>query len=277
MDSEFILVSKRKKRGKKPKISNVGCAYSPTPIECPSDIANCYQRSLANIDECKHEIESSSFWTEFKASWKNLEVYSHVKAEEIISYGAGNISLSPIARYQFAFLALLAETLELTNHVYIYDPVFNLLERRVISNFGFHLITENEECRRKVTKDTVILMLHCGRKMYDNLLQANWNSSSLEFIILIGNAFSSYLERFPSRLLEKEAPYLYDIIPFSTEEVVNNTFVHMDIFNDTSCMTFSKNNLSSVPTDFWTRDRQSNESVRDAEIISKSKVNTFVE
>jgi len=51
MDSEFILVSKRKKRGKKPKISNVGCAYSPTPIECPSDIANCYQRSLANIDE----------------------------------------------------------------------------------------------------------------------------------------------------------------------------------------------------------------------------------
>ena len=48
----------------------------------------------------------------FLASWKNLEVYSHVKSEEIISYGAGNISLSPIARYQFAFLALLAETLE---------------------------------------------------------------------------------------------------------------------------------------------------------------------
>ena len=48
----------------------------------------------------------------FLESWKKLEVHSHVKAEEIISYGAGNISLSPIARYQFAFLALLAETLE---------------------------------------------------------------------------------------------------------------------------------------------------------------------
>ena len=58
MDGKFILVSKKKNRGKKPRTSNVGCAYSPTSIDFPSDTAKCYQHSLANIDECKYDLES---------------------------------------------------------------------------------------------------------------------------------------------------------------------------------------------------------------------------
>ena len=41
-----------------------------------------------------------------------METVSEIKVKEIISYGAGNFSTSPIARYQFAFLILFAEHLQ---------------------------------------------------------------------------------------------------------------------------------------------------------------------
>ena len=72
--------------------------------------------------------------------------------------------------------------------------------------------------------------------------------------------------------------FLFDvtqIISFSNEQAIKNTFVHTDIFNDTSCMTFPKNKLSAVSNDFWTRTRQENETDNDTEIILRSKISTF--
>lgn len=48
-----------------------------------------------------------------------VETVSNLKAEEVVSYGAGNISSNPIARYQFAFLVLLAEHLEVGSSWYL--------------------------------------------------------------------------------------------------------------------------------------------------------------
>lgn len=63
-------------------------------------------------------IHSNSFVLE---SLENFEVAKNFKAEEIISYGAGNFTVNPIARYQFGFLLLLAEHLKVNLIQEIYD------------------------------------------------------------------------------------------------------------------------------------------------------------
>ena len=52
-----------------------------------------------------------------------------------------------------------------------------------------------QECRRKIAKPSIIFMLHCGKAMYENLIKANWGLG-LQNLLIIGNAFSSYTERF---------------------------------------------------------------------------------
>ena len=41
----------------------------------------------------------------------------------------------------------------------------------------------------------MVYMLHCAQSMYNHLLWANWNKTSLAHVILIGNKLSSYHER----------------------------------------------------------------------------------
>lgn len=57
-----------------------------------------------------------------------------------------------------------------------------------------------QECKRKITKPTVIFMLHCGKAMYENMIKANWGIG-LQNLLIIGNTFSSYTERFVSLTL----------------------------------------------------------------------------
>lgn len=56
-------------------------------------------------------------------------------------------------------------------------------------------IIYTQGCKRHLTHPTIVYMLHCAQSMYNNLLWANWNKTSLSHVILIGNKLSSYHER----------------------------------------------------------------------------------
>ncbi|XP_065054439.1 SRR1-like protein [Rhopilema esculentum] len=271
MEEGFKVVSNRRK---KKRNKNCPKQISFFDYKHGSEIEDVsYERSISMIEKCRHEIQSDGFWIGFTDSLP-ADSNSELQVEEIVSYGVGHISSNPIARYQFALLILIAKHFQLTDSVHIYDPVFTLTERNIIKHFGFKLITHNEECSRQLGRATIVFMMHCGKAMYNNLLKANWGVD-LQNIVLIGNSFSSYAERFPSKTLEIEAQYLCDILPYTKEAKIPNTFIHKDVFNDTAILTFPRTILNDVNSEFWTRERRELNLDNDTEIIAKSKIEAF--
>ena len=51
-------------------------------------------------------------------------------------------------------------------------------------------------CKYTTKECTLFYMPHCGIAMYNNLLWANWNPTTLSDMAVIGNRFSSYNERY---------------------------------------------------------------------------------
>eukprot|EP00794_Sanderia_malayensis_P013916 gene13916-15365_t len=235
-----------------------------------------------SIESSRNEIQLSKFWSDIRGLFYSTsndqhdrEIQTPEHFHEIISYGIGNFSTNPIARYQFALLILLAGFLRVEDKVHLYDPVLSMTERCIIENYGFHLIRQNEECKRSVTRKTLIFMLHCGKKMYDNLLSANWNAGICNLVI-IGNAFSSYHERIPSTTLQKEAPHIFHIAPHSCEQQIPNSFEHEDIFNDSCLIKFPCELVSKLEEEFWLKERTVVDAEDDVEIIRNKNVKGFL-
>ena len=43
---------------------------------------------------------------------------------------------------------------------------------------------------------TVMVMPHCGKALFNNLLWANWSPGQLQQLVVVGNSFSTMLERY---------------------------------------------------------------------------------
>lgn len=169
---------------------------------------------------------------------------------DMVCYGIGKLSSCPVARYQFAFLLLLRELLKISGLCFIYEPHFSQDDKVVVEEFGCSLIDHNEEGKRRVEDLTLFFMLHCGKPLYNSVLWANWGLG-LSNVIILGNRFTSYQERIPSRKLREEASYIYNILPYTRETPIPNTFHHSDIFNDSGIHWFSREVLATVPDMLW--------------------------
>ncbi|CAH3184853.1 unnamed protein product, partial [Porites evermanni] len=174
---------------------------------------------------------------------KNTAVIQEEPIADIICYGIGKITTCPIARYQFALLLLLKEQLQIAGPCHIYEPHFSEDDKMIVEKLGCQLIEHNEEGKRKVERLTLFFMLHCGKPLYNSVLWANWGPR-LSNVIILGNRFSSYQERIPSRQLRSEASFIYNILPYVKETPVPNTFHHSDIFNDSAIHWFPRDILS---------------------------------
>ena len=53
-----------------------------------------------------------------------------------------------------------------------------------------------QHCKFKVQENTLFFMPHCGKAMYNNLLWANWSVDRLGKMVIIGNSFNSYHEKY---------------------------------------------------------------------------------
>ena len=62
--------------------------------------------------------------------------------------------------------------------VYVYDPVFSTLERHWLGSRGFVVPEQNDEGQHATSARTLFWMPHCGRRLYSNLLGANWRQKS---------------------------------------------------------------------------------------------------
>eukprot|EP00112_Aurelia_sp_Birch-Aquarium-sp1_P011914 Seg2500.3 transcript_id=Seg2500.3/GoldUCD/mRNA.D3Y31 product="SRR1-like protein" protein_id=Seg2500.3/GoldUCD/D3Y31 len=276
---DFTLVTRKKGRRKTKDDKNTTLDVIPCTRKCPANSDDekdafdreSFERSVLQIANCRTEIQRSNFWQDVKAQLLEIDE----KWAEIISYGAGHFASCPNARYQFALLSLFAHLFENQGSVHVYDPIFTANERKLVEHFGFHLIEENEECKRKITKPTVIFMLHCGKAMYENMIKANWGIG-LQNLLIIGNTFSSYIERLPSKILKAEAPYLFDIIPYTQEYILKNSFIHKDIFNDTAFIRFPRDKLLNIEDEFWASERTATPIDDETEMITKSRISGFV-
>lgn len=212
------------------------------------------------ISSCKNELAASQFLNDLyslllhccsceDATTCNLEqCHKDFKFEEIVVYGIGSLCNSSIARYQFSLVLALLERIKIK--CYLYDPVLTADEKSFIETHGIILIKSNEECKRKVSTKNLFIMLHCGKSMYNNLLWSNWGFG-LENITILGNCFSSYVDRIPARELAESSKYLNNIIPHTMEHIVKNSFHHDDVFNDTAVHTFPRTKLLEVSNEVW--------------------------
>jgi len=135
---------------------------------------------------------------------------------DLLSYGIGNFTTCPIARYQLSFLIVLREKLaDVCASCSVYDPMFSKHELEVLDRIDFSVIAENEEGKRKCNVPTVAFLPHCGKALYNNFVWKNIASGGggedgnlLKKVILIGNSFSKMIERTPHRLLMSTGNYI---------------------------------------------------------------------
>lgn len=189
---------------------------------------------------------------------------------ELVIYGIGNFAECIIARYQLALMLALQNTLKLPgSRVLLFDPKLSAVEKSAIRELGFSLISHNEEGKHPGTDRqwTLFFMPHCGKALCNNLLWANWSARQLSDIIIIGNSFSSLIERTPDRLLKQYYFYIWKIHSITDEINLPNSFKHSEVFNDTSIHSFRSVDLSKLPEDFWAEHLEPVYEPSDLEII----------
>ncbi|XP_072164396.1 SRR1-like protein [Diadema setosum] len=176
------------------------------------------------------------------------------RIEGIVCYGLGNFSSCVTARYQLSLLILMESVIPGAK-CSLYDPNFTEVEKEVIRDLGFTCIDHNEEGKRQVVVPTLFYMPHCGKPLYNNLLWANWGLR-LASLIILGNSFNNFADRFTSKQLHEEVPYIQKILPYHQEVPVRNSFQYTDIFNDMAIHAFPPDALGQAPADLWTDCRE---------------------
>lgn len=184
------------------------------------------------LQNCQELLRKTDFYRSFvKACPENME--------EIICYGIGNFytSRQSAPLWQLALALLISgrdkkrkehsirkereeetndslpqhATNELANSIncvpmHYFDPKMTAKERKILEQFGVHMILENERACRDVKKNRLdkhsscdspgpmlFFMPHCGVSLYTNLLWTNWYS--LDQIAIFGNSLQGYLDQ----------------------------------------------------------------------------------
>jgi hypothetical protein len=112
--------------------------------------------------------------------------------QEMVCYGIGHFGVSRASALQAALAVLLHKCLHIRGPLLMYDPVLTDSEKWAANELGFTLLTVNEVGLRTVSAPTLFFMPHCGRRLYSNVLRANWDPSRLAQVLIIGNSFESY-------------------------------------------------------------------------------------
>ncbi|XP_047447163.1 SRR1-like protein [Mugil cephalus] len=171
---------------------------------------------------------------------------------ECVCFGLGSFSSCVSARYQLAMLLLLLEAGQIPlKDCSVYDPAFSSAERDVLRELGLTVLTENEEGKRLATKPTLFYLMHCGKALYNNLLWKNWSVQSLSRVIIIGNSFSGMRERAIEREFKRDYSYISKAVDLCVEKELPCPSRFIDIFGDTSVITFPFSSLNGLPLSTW--------------------------
>lgn len=78
-----------------------------------------------------------------------------------------------------------------------------------------------QEGKRSIEGPTLFYMIHCGKALYNNLLWSNWSAEALSQMVVVGNSFRGFEERYATppatwagRVLESAAQPASSARPF---------------------------------------------------------------
>lgn len=178
-------------------------------------------------------------------------------------YGLGQLSCSRIARYQGALLLILKDHYKADTE--IYDPAFSTVDAEVLEKLGIKVLKRNEEGKRKAEGKTLFFLPHCGKALYNNLLWANWNASSLSHCVIIGNSLSSIVQNVPTRIMREQFKFIYQSHDMFKELPLDSLVEDNDIFNDVK-IHIPCNILHKCP-EFWSENGEPIYKDCDVEIV----------
>lgn len=116
----------------------------------------------------------------------------------LVVYGLGSLE-QPGAqhiRHQAALATLLLALLGPGASAEAFDPVFSPLDRAVLQALCIQVTGHDEGGRRVATCRTLFYLPHCEAVLASALLEANVAAGTLHNVLLLGNRFSGYMERF---------------------------------------------------------------------------------
>ncbi|KAE9125754.1 hypothetical protein PF007_g6247 [Phytophthora fragariae] len=279
MEQEWQLVSRRQRRGKarngpshprsapskaRKPYSNVGEeVVEPVPEVSSEKQAQIIQRVRAIADVLRDSLL-------LKDALRVVVEHFQLKSQDadapvLVGYGLGSFCASSNAVHQLGFLVALKEALDagettattsadrIQHRAEIFDPAMNKSDAAIAASLDVSVIEDNEHGRRRVARNTVFFMPHCGKTLYENVLACNWGPSMAKLVI-IGNSFSAYGDRVLAAQ-ERQELLLVRVLPYLEEVPLSCgvTKAHADFaryeaaFNDLSAHRFPSSSLAGRP------------------------------
>ncbi|CAI9096922.1 OLC1v1033185C1 [Oldenlandia corymbosa var. corymbosa] len=225
--------SGRKKRGFQ-KMIIPPKMLEPAKPWAPENSENDPERELKLMGKMHTYVESlqsSQFYQAFMDQIQRSEMSDLIGkvlvSEEKMSmvvYGIGSIESYEPPRLQLGLAILMKKNLSWIGDVEVFDPVISSVESKVLSAFGFSVLSINEEGQRQASKPTFFFMPHCEAVLYNNLLRANWEVNRLNQIVLLGNSFNGYEQVVSTSMLsvrEETHGHIFAVRSFTKEFPVN--------------------------------------------------------
>lgn len=160
--------------------------------------------------------------------------------------GIGTPASSAPARYQLALALELREFLSLELHVH--DPALCADDVALLLHEHCKLLDGSQASQFYSCDEAEVRLIsympHCAKELYDNVLAANWNTSSLQRLVLIGNSFSAYADKGHTSLVALASA-------FATEYALlrlcsNSKTWPVGSFNDTATIHFDARRMGSL-------------------------------
>lgn len=138
----------------------------------------------------------------------------------------------------------------------------------MLEDLSIKVLNRNEEGKRKVVGTTLFFLPHCGKELYNNLLWANWNASSLPYCVIVGNSLSTIGQNVPTRILKEHYKFIYHAQDIFKELPLTSLVEYDDIFNDVNIHIPCNNILYKCPK-FWLENKEPKYEECDVEIVRK--------
>ena len=158
--------------------------------------------------------------------------------QAMVCYGIGHFGVSRASALQAGLAIHLRKRLGIHGPMFIYDPVLTENEQRAARSLGFTLLTVNEVGLRVVQEATLFYMPHCGRRLYSNVLRANWSAAGLARLLIVGNSFEGYRMRMLTDAKAKRSCCVERLGDARCRESRLPRADEEDVFADTAVMTF---------------------------------------
>lgn len=238
-------------------------------LPCTCEATDARVKSVnKRLNKAISTLRTNGYWDALKAS---LAATIPDDFREVVSYGIGNFCCTRVSLLQFAaFLLIKEELCGPDTKISAYDPAFGDVCRGVCALRGVTVIEKDERAAHSCAESTLFYMPHCDLFMYENVISANWIEEEEEVkeeevkegdkggkeeekekkkhcyvdpkVVIIGNSFLSYIERFDS-VAAKKNPHISSCEACLTEKPIVYTSQSsdpsiMNAFNNTSVHRF---------------------------------------